>query len=66
MIRPSGVALAWAVSLMAQAPQSDSVLRFEVASIKPSAGSTRFGISRPTNGVVRSGGAELRRVLIPN
>jgi uncharacterized protein (TIGR03435 family) len=56
------VALALAVSLIAQT-QSDSVLRFEVASIKPSASSTRFGISRPTNGVVRSRGAELRRLI---
>ena len=57
------VALGWALSVAAQTPQPDSVLRFDVASIKPSAGSTRFGISRPTNGVVRSQGAELRRLI---
>ena len=57
------VILAGAVSVVAQASQSDSVLRFEVASIKPSTGSTRFGISRPTNGLVRSRGAELRRLI---
>lgn len=60
------VALAWA-SLVAQTPASrsraDSVLRFDVASVKPSSSSTRFGISRPTNGVVQSRGAELRRLI---
>ena len=55
--------LTYAVSALAQGPQSDSTLRFEVASIKPSASSTPFGISRPTNGVVRSRGAELRRLV---
>ena len=55
--------LVCAVSVAAQAPLSESVLRFDVASIKPSASSTRYSISRPTNGVVRTRGAELRRLI---
>jgi hypothetical protein len=50
-------------SLIAQPPRSDSAVRFDVASVKPSAGSTRYGISRPTNGIVRTRAAELRRLI---
>ena len=53
--------LASAVSVLAHARQTESVLRFDVASIKPA--TARFGISRPTNGVVRSRGTELRRLI---
>ena len=56
------VAAALGAVTAAQSPESAPRLVFEVASIRPSQGPPT-GISRPTNGVVRTSAAEVRRLI---
>ncbi len=56
------VAAALGAVTAAQSPESAARLVFDVASIRPSQG-LPTGISRPTNGVVRTSAAEVRRLI---
>jgi len=62
MLRALILAAMFVAATAAQSPEPAARLVFDVASVRPSQGPPT-GISRPTNGVVRTSAAEVRRLI---